>query len=204
MNNGDSPRDEAEGVTPNGKGRDPLLDTHLLLAEARRGEGAARQRLFGHLYDELQRVARRQLQRAMGKPLQTTELVHEAYLKLCQADRLSAGDRAHFFAIAASAMRQILVDRYRRDAALKRGAAEKVVTLDEAVLSAHDGSSVLALDEALQRFEELDPRAAKVVEMKFFAGLTEPAIAEALDLSVRTVSGDWRRARAWLGRELAS
>lgn len=179
-------------------------DTHFLLAEARRGEGAARQRLFGHLYDELQRLARRQLQRAMGKPLQTTELVHEAYLKLCQADRLSAGDRAHFFAIAASAMRQILVDRYRREAAQKRGSAEKAVTLDEAVVAIRNGSSVLALDDALKRFEALDPRAAQVVEMKFFAGLTEPAVAEALDISVRTVSGDWRRARAWLNRELSA
>lgn len=185
------------------KGASPL-DTHLLLAEARLGREQARRRLFDHLYSELQKVARRQLNRSVGKPLQTTELVHEAYLKMCQADRLSAGDRAHFFAIAASAMRQILVDRYRRDAAQKRGSAEKAVTLDEAQVALGNSSSVLALDEALSRFEALDGRAAKVVEMKFFAGLTEPDIAAALGVSVRTVSGDWRRARAWLNRELSA
>lgn len=178
-------------------------DTHLLLSGARRGDAGARDRLFGHLYGELQRLARGQLRRSRSDHLQTTELVHEAFLKMCRADQLSASNRGHFFAIAASAMRQILVDHYRRGAALKRGAGQ-VETLDEnAPVSGHEGATVLAVDEALSRFVELDERAARVVEMKFFGGLGEPAIAEALGVSVRTVSGDWRRARAWLNRELA-
>ncbi|MEM8931088.1 MAG: ECF-type sigma factor [Acidobacteriota bacterium] len=178
------------------------IDTHLLLVDAREGSAEAKERLFAHLYGELQRLARSQLRRSRGESLQTTELVHEAYLKLCRADRLSANDRSHFFAIAASAMRQILVDHFRRGATSKRGAA-RPETLDEAVIRWHeDGAAVLAIDEALKHFADLDARAARVVELKFFGGLTEDEIAAALDVSIRTVSGDWRRARAWLHREL--
>ncbi len=181
------------------------MDTHLLLSEARSGDDAAKNRLFGHLYGELQKLARVQLRRSSGGSFQTTELVHEAYLKLCSAEQLAAGDRAHFFSIAAGAMRQILVDHFRRNTAAKRGGKEKPVTLDEQSLRRQqDGASVLVIDQALTRFAEIDERAAKVVEMKFFGGLTEEEIAEGLGISQRTVSGDWRRARAWLNRELAA
>ena len=179
-------------------------DTHLLLQGARDGDETSREQLFAHLYGELQRLAKSQLRRGRGAQLQTTELVHEAFMKLCQADRLSANDRSHFFAIAASAMRQILVDHFRRTASQKRGEG-KNETLDEAILKpAADGAAVLAIDEALSRFAELDARAAHIVELKFFGGMTEPEIAAALDISIRTVSGDWRRARAWLNRELTA
>ena len=179
------------------------LDTNLLLRGARHGDEQAKDKLFAHLYGELQRLARLQLRRAHGQGLQTTELVHEAYLKLCNAERLAAGDRAHFFSIASGAMRQILVDHFRHSSAAKRGGSEKPVTLDEGALSREqDGASVLAIDEALERFATLDERAARVVELKFFGGMTEPEIADALDISIRTISGDWRRARAWLIREL--
>lgn len=193
----------AEKDRPEGPARPSAHDTHLLLEGARGGDGAAREKLFAHLYAELQRLARSQLRRGRSDHLQTTELVHEAYMKLCQAEKLSANDRSHFFAIAASAMRQILVDHFRRAASQKRGEG-KAETLDEAMmLRADDGATVLAIDEALSRFGELDPRAAHIVELKFFGGMTEPEIAGALDISMRTVSGDWRRARAWLNRELA-
>lgn len=177
--------------------------TRTLLLGARRGDAEARQRLFGHLYEALQRLARGQRRRSPSSALQTTELVHEAYLKLCRAERLSPADRSHFFAIAASAMRQVLVDHHRRASAGKRGAGA-AETLDENALAGRQrGATLLAVDAALVRFEALDPRAAKVVELKFFGGCTEEAIAHSLGVSIRTVSGDWRRARAWLNRELA-
>lgn len=194
-----SPADDPEKDPANSP-----LETHTLLHQAQQGDEQARGRLFSRLYGELQRLARSQLRRAQGDGLQTTELVHEAYLKLCRADRLSAGDRAHFFSIAAGAMRQILVDHFRRVSAAKRGGPDRPVTLEEAELRIRqDGAAVLAIDEALRRFSDLDERAARVVELKFFAGMTETEISEALDISIRTVSGDWRRARAWLNRELS-
>ena len=193
--------DKAQHNLPEQK---PSHDTHLLLQGARDGDETSREQLFAHLYGELQRLAKSQLRRGRGAQLQTTELVHEAFMKLCQADRLSANDRSHFFAIAASAMRQILVDHFRRAASQKRG-EDRNETLDEAMLKpAADGAAVLAIDEALSRFAELDARAAHIVELKFFGGMTETEIAAALDISIRTVSGDWRRARAWLNRELAA
>lgn len=179
-------------------------DTTLLLRDARRGDESARANLFEHLYGELRGLARGQLRRGRSG-FKTTELVHEAFLKLCKGDGLAAGDRSHFFALAARAMRNILVDHFRRSVAAKRGGTDRPATLDEeSVASARNGELVLAIDEALERLGSFDERAAKVVELKFFGGMTEPEIAEALDISVRSVSGDWRRARAWLNRELSS
>lgn len=178
-------------------------DTHLLLEGVRGGDDGAREQLFAHLYGELQRLAHCQLRSSRNDRLQTTELVHEAYMKLCRAEKLHASDRSHFFAIAASAMRQILVDHFRSAVRQKRG--ERPETLDEAmILRADDGATVLAINDALGQFSELDPRAAQIVELKFFGGMSEPEIAAALGLSVRTISGDWRRARAWLNRELSA
>ena len=199
-------RSQAEDTTLPQAADEPRLpsppQTRTLLLGARRGDTDARQRLFAHLYDALQGLARGQRRRSPSSGLQTTELVHEAYLKLCRAERLSPADRSHFFAIAASAMRQVLVDHHRRAVAGKRGAGE-AETLDEQALAGQQrGATLLAVDAALVRFEALDPRAAKVVELKFFGGWTEEAIARSLGVSPRTVSGDWRRARAWLNREL--
>jgi RNA polymerase sigma factor (TIGR02999 family) len=179
-------------------------DTTQLLLAARAGDEPAREALFERLYEPLRALAGRQLRRASGGALQTTELVHEAYLKMCDAPRLSARDRAHFLALAARVMRQVLVDHFRAGSAGKRGGGALRVELDEGVIRADDGGGlVLAVDEALGRLTARSERAGRVVELKFFGGLTEPEIAEALEVSVRTVSTEWRKARAWLWLELA-
>jgi RNA polymerase sigma factor (TIGR02999 family) len=178
-------------------------ETTQLLVAARAGDEPARRRLFEHLYEPLRELARRELRRAGAGTLQTTELVHEAYLKLCDASRLAARDRSHFLALSARAMRQILVDHFRARSAGKRGGRQVVVALEEGALpAATRGEVVLAIDEALERLSRLSERTGRVVELKFFGGMTEPEIAEELEVSVRTVSGEWRRARAWLTREL--
>lgn len=178
-------------------------ETTELVVRTRRGDEGAREALFERLYEPLRGLARGQLPRQSPRTLDTTELVHEAYLKLVDTDRLSVADRAHFFAVSARVMRQVLVDRFRRREAVKRGGSVAQVPLDEGRLPVGGrGEVLLALDEALGRLAELDPRAGRVVELKFFGGMTEPEIAEALGVSVRTVSGDWRKAKAWLAREL--
>ncbi len=185
----------------------PAMDPHdttILLRGARAGDEAAQARLFEHLYSELRGLARSNLRRRRAD-LYTTELVHEAFLKLCKGQAVVAGDRSHFFALAARAMRQVLVDHFRRGVAGKRGGTECPKTLDEeAVSSLRDGELVLLIDQALKRFADFDQRAAQVVELKFFGGLTEPEIGEVLGISIRSVSGDWRCARAWLNRQLAA
>lgn len=178
--------------------------TELLLA-ARDGDDASRAELFERLYDELHAQARAQLRRGREGAVDTTELVHEAYLKLCDADRLSAADRGHFLALSARVMRQILVDHFRARSAGKRGGGAVRMPLDvEGLPSAARGELVLGIDEALGRLSEVDDRAGRVVELKFFGGLSEPEIARELDVSVRTVSSEWRKARAFLTRELGA
>jgi len=182
---------------------DRRLETTQLLVAARGGDQPARAALFAHLYEPLRALARRQLRRAHGGALQTTELVHEAYLKLCDSAQLSARDRTHFLALSARAMRQILVDHFRARVAGKRGGQQLTVPLDsrEIPVGAR-GEIVLAIDEALGRLSALNQRTGRVVELKFFGGMTEPEIADELEVSVRTVSNEWRKARAWLTREL--
>lgn len=181
-----------------------MADTTQLLLDARRGDPEAWDLLFEHVYDELRRVARAQLRREARKTLATTELVHEAYVKLFDEHRVDAEDRIHFLSLAARAMRQILVDRFRRRQAEKRGAGRVAVDLDQAAALASDdgGAVILAVDDALRLLAARDDRLAKLVELKFFGGLTEPEIATALGVSVRTVSSDWRRAKAWLALDL--
>lgn len=182
---------------------DIRAETTELVVRTRRGDEGARDALFERLYEPLRGLARGQLPRQSPRTLDTTELVHEAYLKLVDTERLSVADRAHFFAVSARVMRQVLVDRFRKRGAAKRGGSLGVVALDEGRVAVDArGEVLLALDDALSRLTELDPRAGRVVELKFFGGMTEPEIAEALGVSVRTVSGDWRRARAWLAREM--
>jgi RNA polymerase sigma factor (TIGR02999 family) len=156
------------------------------------------------LYDELRRMAHRQL--AGERPdhtLCTTDLVHEAYLKLGRLERIEWQSRSHFFAGAAQAMRRVLVDHAVRRGAGKRGGKQVRVEFGEDLAVADEvGDQLLALHEALERLEADEPRLAKVVECRFFAGMTVPEIGEALDLSPATVKRDWQLARAWLNREL--
>lgn len=175
-----------------------------LLLQARDGEEPARERLFSAAYPELRRLARAQLRNhASGSTLHTTALVHEAYLKLFDQTQLASSDRVKFFGIAARAMRQILVDHYRRAVALKRGGVAEHIDLDDQQIPvALRGELLIALDEALDRLEAISPRLVQVVEGRFFAGMTEVEMAELLGVTDRTVRNDWRKARAWLANEL--
>jgi RNA polymerase sigma factor (TIGR02999 family) len=164
----------------------------------------ASERLAELVYDDLRRIAARLLKRERpGQTLQPTALVHEAYLKLFREDSVPWQDRAHFLGVAARAMRQILVDRARRRAAAKRGPERRRVTLSgEAGLDPGQEMEVLELNDALSRFAEIDPRAARIAEMRIFAGMTVREVAQVLEVSPRTVDGDWAVARAWLSRQL--
>ncbi len=177
--------------------------TQLLLAWSQ-GNEAALEQLTPHVYGELRRLARRYMRRERpGQTIQTTALVHEAYLRLIEAKNIRWQDRAHFFAVSAKMMRRILVDLAREKANLKRGGGAWQVTFDEAQVAAPERSADLgALDEALGRLAELSPRQSQVVEMRYFGGLSEEEIAEVLQVSLRTVQQDWRLARLWLYREL--
>jgi RNA polymerase sigma factor (TIGR02999 family) len=156
------------------------------------------------VYDELRRVAARYIGRERpGQTLQATALVNEAFVRLVSEKARGFQNRAHFVAIAALSMRQILVQRARARKAAKRGGAPARVTLDEGLLAAEATSvDVLALDEALSRLAEIDPTQAKVVELRYFGGLTIEETAEALRSSPATIKREWAMARAWLRREL--
>jgi RNA polymerase sigma factor (TIGR02999 family) len=165
--------------------------------------------VFPVIYAELRRVAQRYLSRErMNHTLQPTALVHEAWLRL-QKDR---GDewqgRTHGLALAAQAMRRLLVDHGRHQKRDKRGGGAQPLALDELLKAAETNGApvedILALEAALTRLEAVDPRAAQVVELRFFSGMSNPEVAEYLQLSLRTVESDWTHARAWLKRELAS
>ena len=160
---------------------------------------------FAAVYDDLRVLARRHVRRLHpGETLRTTALVHETYLKLSRGRPLAVQDRAHFFALASRAMRQVLVDAARTRRAAKRGGDALPASLDEGALRVDAvGEEILDLDRALARLAEIDPRAASVVEWRYFGGLSEPEIAEALGVTERTVRRDWRQARAFLFRELA-
>jgi RNA polymerase sigma factor (TIGR02999 family) len=179
-------------------GRESVTD--MLLAY-RRGTPGAFDRLVEMVYPELRRAARQQLLhgRPDGAVLGTTALVHETYLKLVDQSRISARDREHFLAIAARAMRQVIVDHARSRKAAKRGAGVRHVPLDlrEIAIEAQ-ADHLSSLDEALQRLSQENPRLLQVVECRFFAGYSEEETARALDVSARTVERDWLRAKAWL------
>ena len=162
-------------------------------------------RLLPVVYDELRAIAHRHLAgRENGGSLATTGLVHEAYLKLVDQSRAEWRDRAHFFALSSVAMRHVLVDRARARAALKRGGVRGQVTLDDETIAVDDcAETLLAIDDALERLAAVEPRLAKVVECRFFGGLSEMEIAEALGITERTVERDWAKARMLLRRALA-
>ena len=179
-----------------------------LVAQLRDGNAAVVDELFALLYDELRAIAQRHRRRWRGDDtLQTTALVHEVFLKLVDQERITAESRAHFLAVAARAMRHILCNYARDRRAQKRGGAIEHVALDESRGDAPDYSSsessdvLVALDEALRRLEKIDSRQSKVVECRFFGGLTIEETAAALGVSPRTVKRDWLVAQAWLRRE---
>jgi RNA polymerase sigma factor (TIGR02999 family) len=175
--------------------------TALLLAWSD-GDQAAASRLIEAVYDELRRVARRHLRGERDHSLAPTALVHEAYLKLVDQRRVRWQNRAHFFGIAAQLMRRILVDHARSRAAAKRG-RDRTVCLDAADAATPPFDvDILALDAALDKLGALDARQSKLVELRFFAGLTVEEVAAALDVAPITVKRDWAHARAWLFHEL--
>jgi RNA polymerase sigma factor (TIGR02999 family) len=169
-------------------------------------DGRALDALLPVVYDELKGIARRQLgAERSDHTLQPTALVHEAYLKLARLESIQWVNRAQFFALAARAMRRVLVDYALARRAAKRGGGAEHVALDEAlVVSADDAEEILALHEALAALEEREPRLGRVVECRYFAGLSIEETAEALAVSPATVKRDWSVARAWLHRELGS
>jgi RNA polymerase sigma factor (TIGR02999 family) len=179
-----------------------------VLEALRSGDREALDSLVPLLYDELRAIAHRHLARgrrmgAQDGTLATTALVNEAYLKLVDQRHAKWNDRAHFLALVAIAMRQILIDRARAQVAEKRGGGGVDVTLDDAVIAAdRSPARLLEVDEALQRLAAVEPRLAWVVECRFFGGLSEEEIAEALSVTVRTVQRDWVKARALLRRAL--
>ncbi len=176
----------------------------MLLLDVRRDDRTAVNRLYPIVYEELQRIAHDMLRRERrDHTLSTTALVHEAYLRLVDQTRVEWQDRAHFCAVAARAMRRILVDYARRRHADKRGGRQRPLPFDEARIAVNGQADlVISLDEALTRLGALDERLSKVVECRFFGGLTEEQTAEALRISSRTVRRDWVKAKAWLFKEL--
>lgn len=169
------------------------------------GDKAALDRLAEHVYPEFRRIARRYMKNErQDNTLQATALIHEVYLRLADVTNIEWHARAQFFAMAAQMMRRILVDAARARGSLKRGGIALKVNIDAtAILSPATDRSILALDEALTAFSQVAPRQAKVVELRYFGGLTEEEIVEALEISPRTVRRDWDLAKAWLLRELS-
>jgi RNA polymerase sigma factor (TIGR02999 family) len=175
-----------------------------LLAQLGGGGPGSLDRLIPILYDELRRIARRQMRGERSEhTLDTTALVHEAYVKLVGLDRMSWQNRAHFLAVAAQAMRRVLVDHAVGRRAQKRGGARRRVPLEEVdIRGAQPVETLVALDTALTRLESVDVRLSRVVECRYFGGLSVEETAAALDVSPATVKRDWSVARAWLNREL--
>jgi RNA polymerase sigma factor (TIGR02999 family) len=177
-----------------------------VLEDLRSGRREALDRILPLVYEELRAIAHRRLAaREVGGTLVTTGLVHEAYLKLVDQSNAEWRDRAHFLALASVAMRHILIDRAKARTRLKRGGVRRRVTLDDAIGSVEDqAESLLEIDDALDRLAQIEPRLAHVVECRFYGGLTEEEIAEALGVTTRTVERDWAKARMLLRNALAS
>lgn len=185
------------------RGRRSEGELTQLLALARQGDRAAEEQFYALVYDQLHRLASSALRKERsGHTMQTTDIVHEAYLRLTRSS-LSLSDRLHFFRIAAKTMRRILVDHARRRSSKKRGSGLTPQDLEcvNASIDQHV-EKVLQLDEALSRLEKQDQRVCKVVEMRFFAGLSIEETADALGVSSRTIKRDWEFAKSWLHAEL--
>ncbi len=182
-----------------------------LLDNLREGRDEVLDDLYERVYSDLRQRAHQQRQRWKGDPsLQTTALAHEAYLKLVDQEERSWENRSHFFAVSAQAMRHILIDQARQKTAEKRGGQASPLSLEElkeklgrdVAMTDEDAEAFVVLDEALDRLEDENPRAARGVECRFFGGMTIEETAEALDVSTATVSRDWKQAKAWLYREM--
>ena len=184
-------------------------DVTMLLCAWSGGDERALERLAPLVYSELRRLARRYTAgERRGQALQTTELVHEAYLRLVDVQRISWRDRAHFYAVSARFMRRILVDFARAHQRLKRQGGSPEISLDDTILdtvpalSSEPAASLVALDEALEALTKIDARKGQVVELRFFGGLTAEETAAVLNVSAETVLRDWKLAKAWMFREL--
>jgi RNA polymerase sigma factor (TIGR02999 family) len=183
----------------------PTSDVTRLLVAWSNGDEAALERLMPLVYAELRGLARRRLARERGHSLPSTALVHEAYLRLVDQRSVRWQNRAHFFAIAARIMRRILIDRARARRTARRGEGAPVISLDRAPeVAAERAADLLALDDALRRLAEIDPRKSQVVELRYFGGLSVEETAEVLGVSGVTVMRDWSTAKAWLHRAIAS
>jgi len=188
-------------------------DVTALLARFRQGDRAAEAVLFPLVYEELHRIAARHMRRERaGHSLQPTALVNEAYVRLLGQRAQPWQNRAHFFALASGVMREILIDHARRRGAAKRGHGKPPIRLDEspmeaapeAILTDDQLETLIAIDEALRQLTDLDPRQTRIVELRFFAGMSSREIAEVLEISERTVEREWASARAWLYTRLRS
>jgi RNA polymerase sigma factor (TIGR02999 family) len=162
--------------------------------------------VFPLIYDELRRLAQQQLRREPdGHTLSPTALVHEAYMRLIDYSRIEWANRAHFMAVASTAMRRILVDHARGHRSLKRGGGARRVSIDAVDIGTEERADLLiAIDEALGRLKQLDARQAQVVECRFFGGMTEEETAEALGIGLRTVKRDWAKAKSWLHKDIGA
>ena len=183
----------------------PSASVTELLIKARSGDSSALANVFPLIYEELRRLAQQQLEREPdGHTLSPTALVHEAYMRLVDYTRMAWTGRSHFMAVAAVAMRRILVDHARAQRSMKRGGTQRRVSIDSADLATVERAEVLlALDEALDRLMQFDQRKAQFVEWRFFGGMTEEETEDALGIGLRTVKRDWAKAKRWLHREIA-
>jgi len=179
--------------------------TQLLLAWGK-GDDAALDELIPVVYGELRRIAGNFMRRQNpGHTLQASALVNEAFLRLVDSNKVNWQSRTHFFAVSAQLMRRVLVDAARRRNSQKRGGDRFRITFDDRIdISDEDETDLVALDEAMTRLADLNPRHSRIVELRYFGGLTEEQVAETLNISARTVRRDWSVARAWLYRELQS
>lgn len=181
-----------------------LSRTTTLLHSVATGDRRAADQLMTELYGEFRSLARRYLDREpSGHTLQPTALVNEVYLKLVDQTQVDWKGRTHFFAIGAQVMRRVLVDHARRKGRLKRGGNVRRAEVDVSLISARSAADVLAVHEAIEDLEQLDPRQARIVELRFFGGLSVAEVAEVLGLSRRTVEAEWTMIRAWLRRRLS-
>jgi RNA polymerase sigma factor (TIGR02999 family) len=181
----------------------PPRDVTALLLAWREGDASALDRLMPLVYAELRRLAHRHMRgQAPGHPLQTTALVHEAYLRLLGSSQVSWQNRAHFFAVSAQLMRRVLVDAVRARQAQKRGGGAQLLSLGDNDPSGPARPDLLALDDALDALASFDSRKARVVELRYFGGLTVDETAEVLKVSVATIERDWHMAKLWLSKTL--
>jgi len=179
-------------------------DVTVLLRELGQGSPTAAEKLIPLVYDELRRLANYQLRRERpGHTLQATALVHEAFLKLSNQRETNWSGRAHFLALASALMRRVLVDYARKRRREKRGAGREQIPLEDDLLSEEQSEEILALDIALDRLEAKEPRQRRVVELRYFGGLTEEEAAVVLGISPKTIRRDWTVARAWLYQQMA-